>query len=578
MQMQLKTHARLPFLLLSSVLVLLALFAMGAIKAVSLTEAVTGNTHLVCSSGCDFNSVQNAVDAAGSGDLIKVAEGTYTSVETRTAPSGYEGPDTISQVVYLSKSVTIRGGYSTSNWTTPDPIAHPTILDAQGQGRVLFIYGDIAAKIEGLRLTGGDAYDLGGNLWTDVGGGIYVHTASVTISNCDIYENVAGSEWGGAGGGISLTSSPATIQDSTIHDNVASTSGDGYGGGIALDNSPATITRNKIFNNVASSGDWGYGGGVDLYASDAVLNTNEITNNFASTSSQGYGGGLHIAESAAEIANNTIRDNTASTVHDGFGGGLHLSEGGGVFHGNIIKGNVATANSSSYGYGGGLDLFLSSATLSSNIIQDNIAGSGVWSYGGGLSLADSGGQMINNVIIDNQAGGIGAGLYISGTVPSLTHTTIARNRGGDGTGLYLTHETELALTNTILVDQTTGLHAESGTEADLDGILWHGNTNNYSGDGTVNVSSASTGDPAFTSDGYHVSAGSAAIDAGIDAQIEEDIDGESRPNQIADLGADEYWSSSIPTATNTPVPSPTPSSTPAPDAENLLYLPVINGR
>ncbi len=35
-------------------------------------------------------------------------------------------------VGYISKTVIVRGGYITTDWTTPDPIANPTILDAQG--------------------------------------------------------------------------------------------------------------------------------------------------------------------------------------------------------------------------------------------------------------------------------------------------------------------------------------------------------------------------------------------------------------------------------------------------------------
>src|SRR5438045_3209489 len=38
----------------------------------------------------------------------------------------------------IDRSVTIQGGYVAGQWTaTPDPVAHPTILDAQNHGRVV---------------------------------------------------------------------------------------------------------------------------------------------------------------------------------------------------------------------------------------------------------------------------------------------------------------------------------------------------------------------------------------------------------------------------------------------------------
>jgi hypothetical protein len=109
--------------------------------------------------------VQAAVDAASDGDVIKVATGVYTDVSARPAPAGYQGAPAsglITQVVYISKTVTIRGGYTSAFTEPPNPEANPTTLDAQGQGRVLLIAGVISPTAEGLRITGGDATGLGG--------------------------------------------------------------------------------------------------------------------------------------------------------------------------------------------------------------------------------------------------------------------------------------------------------------------------------------------------------------------------------------------------------------------------------
>lgn len=556
---------------LNLTLALLALMAVEVVRNSPQAASAQGATRRVCPAGppaCDYTSVQDAVDAASEGDVIKIAEGNYTDVHGRPAPAGYAGPPVITQAVYLGKAVTIQGGYTLSDWTVPDPVAHPTTLNAQGQGRVLVIAGEVAPVIEGLRLTGGDASGLGGTSWSDAGGGIYVLTATVTVSHCVVYGNIASTSiWGGAGGGIYLGASPAVVSGNIIRDNIAGTVGEGYGGGLILEASGATISGNEIYSNTASTADWGYGGGLDLYASDATVTGNEIYSNTASTADQGYGGGLHLEESTAQVSANTVWGNTASANSDGYGGGLYLDNTPAQVSGNTIRGNTASRDNWSYGYGGGLDLSESDAPVSGNVIQHNTASTGTWGYGGGLNLSNSGAVLVNNAVIGNQAGGKGAGFYIGGNSPSLFHTTIAGNdpaglslatasadAGGDGSGLYVTNESSVALTNTVLVSQTVGITVATNSTVILSAVLWNGNTHNSGGGGTVTVIQAVSGDPAFAADGYHILANSAAIDAGVDASTGTDIDDQPRPFQLPDLGADEYW---------------------PPAVLNYVYLPVV---
>lgn len=85
----------------------------------------------------------------------------------------------------------------------------------------------------------------------------------------------------------------------------------------------------------------------------------------------------------------------------------------------------------------------------------------------------------------------------------------------------------------------------TGSTTTLEATLWYGNGSDAGGGGyiftgTVNVYD----DPAFVDPSawdYHLTAGSAAIDAGVDAGVTTDIDGDPRPiGAGVDIGADEY--------------------------------------
>ncbi len=454
-----------------------------------------GATNAPCTNATAYTNTQAAVDAATEGDEIRVASGVYTDVYTRPR-NDFWAIGVVTQVVYISQTVTLRGGYTPTNWTTPYPFTQPTTLDAQGEGRVFYITGDINPTIEGLRIINGDAAGLGGGNEGgkfDAGGGLYLYQSVITLSGNTVLSNTAAE-----GGGLYFqNSSGAVLTANIISENVAT-----WGGGLYFRDSPsATLTANTVSENKWPEPDGRAisGGGVQFRASPgAILTANTVSENVAID-----GGGLFFLNSSdATLTRNIITSNYTNR-----GGGLRFR----------LSDNV---------------------TLTDNTVISNIADI----FGGGLYLENSAVTMTNNVIADNQANVAGSGLYITDSSPRLLHTTIARNSGDDSSGVYITGITSTAaLTNTILVSHSVGITVTAGNTATLNGVLWYSNTTNTGGDGTIIVTNQYTGHPAFTDDGYHLTVDSAAIDKEVNAGVKTDIDGDPRPIGTGyDIGADEF--------------------------------------
>ncbi|MGC9358437.1 MAG: right-handed parallel beta-helix repeat-containing protein [Anaerolineae bacterium] len=257
----------------------------------------------VCSSGCTYTSIQAAVDAANYGDVIKVAEGTYTDLHVRSG---------LTQVIYITQALTLRGGYTITNWTTPHPDTQPTMLDAQGRGRVICISTapHVPIEITGFRITGGDAAGLGGDPWGgDAGGGVYVNGSQTTLNGNYIYGNAAYN-----GGGL-FANHRITLTGNVLMSNTA-----GSGGALYFaDFDVANLDGNLIISNTATLGD---GGGIMANNGDVILTNNVVADNRL-TNAPRRGAGLYVYGTTLRMLHTTIARNGG-----GDGSGLYVNDPG----------------------------------------------------------------------------------------------------------------------------------------------------------------------------------------------------------------------------------------------------------
>src|SRR5580765_2303975 len=120
-------------------------------------------------SACAQNNpcqLQEALSLAGSGDTIYVKLGTYTG-------SG-------AAVITVSQSITLFGGWS-GNPSGPivrNPTANPTLIDAQGHRRGMFVSAGITPTIDGFVIKNGNATGLANGCSQGsaggCGGGVFV--------------------------------------------------------------------------------------------------------------------------------------------------------------------------------------------------------------------------------------------------------------------------------------------------------------------------------------------------------------------------------------------------------------------
>jgi hypothetical protein len=485
---------------LAAILVLLALgggSALGAGARYVSTEGrdtLPGGVANDCTSPSDpCRSVQRAVNAADSGDGVRVATGVYTDLHV------IQG---MTQTVYISRPVTVRGGYS-ADFTTWDPDPSATVLDAREEGRAFWIDGGGAspATIEALQLKDGST--------PDGGGAVYAAGAQVTISGCETLNANAAEE----GGAIFLRDSAGSR---IVNTAIVDTSGiiNGCGGICIVGGNHVTVDRTDV------SGSQGTGilvdGGEFITVSNSVVRQTQITY-------RAVGGIAFTRTVGAALMYSHIFSNTAFA----YAGVGVIESDGTVLIGNQVSRNQSGSASGIY-IGDSKD-----AQLVNNIVWGNSL----------LEIEDS---KAPGILIDVKTG-FGSGPPYDAV---LRHNTIVGNLGGDGTGIYveIDEPSTVTMTNNIIVSQTVGVYVTEGNTATLEGTLWGAgewaNDKDWDGDGTVLTGTVNLWElPRFAApqDGdYHLSSLSAAIDAGVESSVTTDIDLETRPQGSGpDIGADE---------------------------------------
>jgi hypothetical protein len=263
----------------------------------------------VCAHGCEFTTIQSAVDSAHHGDVIHIGQGTY-----------FEN-------ISVNKALTLSGAGRDK-----------TRIDGNSLGTVLTLDsgdspGDVPIVITNMTITHGRGVGVGGGVEVE-GGARLDMSYCVLVSNSSV--DVSANLGGGLGGGIDIQSFPAT---------------------------PNKIAHTVFTYNHADAG----GGAIDVsYESSADITNSTISRN----DTRGEGGGILVLnKAAATIKNTSITDNISTTD----GGGVGSSVGQRMVNPAAfvtIDGSIIAGNSTSGG-GGGISGPI--ATLSNTVIARNHA-------------------------------------------------------------------------------------------------------------------------------------------------------------------------------------------------------------
>jgi MYXO-CTERM domain-containing protein len=257
------------------------------------------------SAGAPYQSIQAAVNAAASGDTVKVAAGSY-------------GPVTIDD-----KEVLLYGGYADGgDFTTRSPGQNVTRITGTTAAPTVTCFNCRHSVIDGFVISGGrtgvliDSDDFAGNnpdigapvvqgnliegngVTNDNGGGIVaLHCHAKIIGNV-VRDNIA------LRGAAMATEYCTTllIEGNQFLDNGAH---EDHGGGLYLTGPNLVVRKNLIKGNrVGLTIGYGWGGGAIVYGvgAKALFQGNVWTDNYAPT----IGSGLFIDDGAEAVVQNDL--------------------------------------------------------------------------------------------------------------------------------------------------------------------------------------------------------------------------------------------------------------------------------
>jgi hypothetical protein len=356
------------------------------------------------------DTIQSLIDNTPNGGTVNIAAGTYTE----------------SLTVY--KTLTLTGVSSGT-----------TVLQAVTGQRTITVTSGNSLRVEHLSV-------IGGQPTSDVGGGIYVLSGSLTLIDSRVATNSAA-----YGGGIFQAGAGGRVDaiDSLIEFNTTSNQGGGlyvsgsaaftntqvlsntanmHGGGVHVQNGRTAVIGGVFAYNRAVNGN---GGAINLNNSLTLSGTQLISNTALN------GGGVQQWNTgyAIAITNTRFERNFARSI----GGGAAVSGTLSISHSTFVTNTVDSGNGNST-FGGGVYAGdasqIAATTFTGNTAFCIYGGSCSYANGGGLYISGKPLTLTNVVFARNQAGRLGGGLNTDHAATRLVNVVFSGNSAGWGGGLF----------------------------------------------------------------------------------------------------------------------------------------------
>ncbi|MFM9108899.1 MAG: hypothetical protein ACKOWF_19610 [Chloroflexota bacterium] len=426
----------------------------------------------VCASGCQWSTVQAAIDDPASGDVIHLAPGTYDedltiSGKNLTLVGCPGGEAVIRNATVGTRAIVVSDA---SRLELVDIVIEGNNNSMADDGGGIETSGDLTlCRYTKIRNNSGpDTYGGGVRLKSDLGPGgptLRVLDATAITGNHDSY-----------GGGVAIDlAGQVIVQDNAV---IADNSADTYGGGIYLNSAAraiirgnARVTGNTTGTNGGAIFYWGGGNGTGLTDVPIEVSGNVL---FDGNTSDSYGGAIGTGtcdsygnETLAIGGNAVFSNNKALGATKGGGaimsyycrlavtGNVKFTSntaalaGGAVYmyspgdtYGTLldISGDVEFTSNTADSYGGAMYLYYTKARISGRTVLSGnsapVEGGAVSMFVSSLSLSDS--VRISGNSTDGNGGGISIGRYDHLPVLNIRdNVEISDNTAGEGGGIHI---------------------------------------------------------------------------------------------------------------------------------------------